>query len=506
MGLFTTLASTTGANSNNEDGDKTDATANANNATPTTTSSASIPTVVQLYSGRQIILMEDTPTVSGYTSLTYQAVQVGASRDDAVVAELKNRHTNPDLGVWNCRVESSSININGNGNGNENSDPLVDSLLAKLASPSQKSSPVYCLTVDLSDETTVEPTMSALQAALVRHLIEHPPNDAGDDDAACNGNSNSNTKTQTTSLYNLQTVQFGLASEEKAAERSIQEAARDVKVGVMICAVVSSGDRDNDTINNTVDESSESAYKKKQARALVVYHLRKFASYINAALCFVERPKSREQRELSPNDPTAEDGGNKDAGGNSNTSSSAEGSANNDSNTQLSISYDKLSQLWRDMATGVPVWEQQKEEKEQTQTSTRSAETGTMDAVASVSATALYGPGRQQEDLIESMLLRNANYPGHWDASKDSLWMALPTATTSGEGSTAKTTAASSAASGDDGWLTQLRDSIASALPATTDKADEKDKSTSAGGGDSDKPKEKDAAVSSFFESLLKNP
>uniref|UniRef100_A0A7S4EJ10 Uncharacterized protein n=1 Tax=Pseudo-nitzschia australis TaxID=44445 RepID=A0A7S4EJ10_9STRA len=349
--------------------------------------------------------------------------------------------------------------------------------------------------------------MSALQAALVRHLIEHPPNDAGDDAACnCNGNGNSNTKTQTTSLYDLQTVQFGLASEEKAAERSIQEAARDVKVGVMICAVISSGDHDNNTINNTVDESSESAYKKKQARALVVYHLRKFASYINAALCFVERPKSREQRESSPSDSTAEDGGNKDAGGNTNASSSADGSANDDSNTQLSISYDKLSQLWRDMATGVPVWEQQKEEKEPTQTSTPLAETGTTDAVASVSATALYGPGRQQEDLIESMLLRNANYPGHWDASKDSLWMALPTAAASGEGKTAKVTATSAAASGDDGWLTQLRDSIASALPATTDKADDKAKSASAGEGDSDKPKEKDAAVSSFFESLLKNP
>jgi len=416
--------------------------------------------------------MEDTPTVTGYSSLTYQAVQVGASRDDAVVAELKNRHSNPDLGVWNCRVVV----------GNENCDPLVDSLLAKLAAPSKLVSPssVYCLTVDLSDETTVEPNLSALQAALVRHLIEYSPQTKIDNNS--NGTNTSKTGIQTTSLYHLQTAQFGLASDEKATERTIDESAKDVKVGLMICAVASSND------NNTIDESSESAYKKKQARALVVYHLRKFANSINAALCFVERPKPREQQESSK-DSAAEDG-NKETGG-----SAEDTSSSNNNNTQLSISYDKLSQLWRDMATGVPVWEQ-----EQSQSSSTETVTAEVTETADVSPTALYGPGRQQEDLIESLLLRNANYPGHWDASKDSLWVALPA---DGEGTNTLTTGTSSA--GDDGWLTQLRDSIASALPSTTDKGDEKEKS-SAPAEDAGKPKGKEAAVSSFFESLLKNP
>jgi hypothetical protein len=115
------------------------------------------------------------------------------------------------------------------------------------------------------------------------------------------------------------------------------------------------------------------------------------------------------------------------------------------------------------------------------------------EAAAVVATTAIYGPGRQQEDLIETLLLRNANYPGHWEASKDSLWVALPTPTETGPVRTPVKT-------GDDGWLTQLRESIASALPSEKPKSagteDEKD----------DKPKEKDAAVSSFFESLLKNP
>jgi hypothetical protein len=455
MGLFSTLASASGSGNTSE---------GAIVQTTAPTSSATIATVVQLYSNQQIILMEETPSVTGYSSLTYQAVQVGASRDDAV-AELKNRHSNPDLGVWNCRVL-------GGGN-NENADPLVDSLLAKLSAPSEiiVSPPsVFCLTVDLSDEATVEPNLSALQAALVRHLIEHPPQTYETDAFT--------TKTQTTSLYDLQTVQFGLASDEKAAERSIEEAARDVKVGLMICAVVSSND------NKTVDESSEAAYKKKQARALVVYHLRKFANSINAALCFVERPKPQEQ-ESSKDSATEE--GNKDTG------DASSGNSNNNNNTQLSVSYGKLSQLWRDMATGIPVWEQEE------QSSTMEAKVVVEETTASITPTALYGPGRQQEDLIESLLLRNANYPGHWDANKDSLWVALPSAD---EGTNNTDTTGASTA-GDDGWLMQLRSSIASALPPAASKAAETKTSSPAKAA---KAGAKDEAVTDFFASLLKNP
>lgn len=491
MGLFSTLASATGP-SNNSGGAVVQ-------SSTTPTSSAIIATVVQLYSNQQIILMDDTPNVTGYSSLTYQAVQVGASRDDAVaVAELKNRHSNPDLGVWNCRVVVGGNNgSNSNSKtSNENVDPLVDSLLAKLAVSSETVLPpsVYCMTVDLSDEPTVEPNLSALQAALIRHLIEHPPQTTNTTDGDASVPTTTNT-TQTTSLYDLQTVQFGLASDEKAAARSIEETAKDVRVGLMICAVVSS----HDDATSTVDESSEAAYKKKQARALVVYHLRKFASSINAALCFVERPTPQENNESSP-DPASEES--KESGA-ADASSSSSTNNNNNNNTQVSISYDKLSQLWRDMATGIPVWEQ----KQQTETG-KAAAAAAVESVAEtasdVSPTALYGPGRQQEDLIESLLLRNANYPGHWDASKDSLWVALPCGTNDGSNNATISTTGTSAA-GDDGWLTQLRDSIASALPPTSDTADENDKS-SASVGEDGKPKEKDAAVSSFFESLLKNP
>ncbi|MGK3734414.1 MAG: hypothetical protein ACI8RD_000895 [Bacillariaceae sp.] len=485
MGLFSTLTSAITSSDGQANLRKSPQSSSASSS-----SSANIPTLVQLYAGdvnnsnNGAILMENTPLVTGYTTLTYQAVQVGEQQAAVELMVKNHQHTNPDLGVWNCRVQKQQ----------KQSIPLIDSLLAKVAPQTS----VYCLTVDLSDETSVETNLSSLQAALVRHLIEHPPTtkdttttetdgEMDIDPATDSSSSSSNVKIiKTTSLYDLQTVQFGLASEEKATEQTIEETAKDVKIGLMICAVVGSsssreGDDDTNQNNLAADLSSESAYKKKQARALVVYHLRKFANAINAALCFVERPAAvaENQQSSERENKTTQTTEAAAAADDTTTTNASE-------DTQIAISYDKLSQLWRDMAMGIPVWEQQSTETEDT-----------------AAATALYGPGRQQEDLIESLLLRNANYPGHWDASKDSLWVALPAATSGGGGGTSEmSTQTTPSTTGDGGWLTQLRDSIASALP-TTDKTSGNEKASADNDG---KPKEKDKAVSSFFESLLANP
>jgi len=477
MGLFSTLASATGSSStNNKDGETTVQTK--------TTSSATIATVVQLYSNQEINLVEGPmpaaansggATQGGYSSFTYQAVQVGATTHDDTnnSNEWKNKHSNPDLGVWNCRVPNNVVAAK-----KENSDPqLVDSLLANLAKTSSSSSsdespqgPVYAFAVDLSDATMVEPNLSALQATLVRHLIEHPPPNTASEGS----------KIQTTSLFDLQTIQFGLASSERIEPKAIDESAKNVRIGLMICAVVE--DDSNPSATGGDDISSEMAFKKKQARALIDYHLRKFANAINAALCFVERrqPQQKSQQELSSSE----------GGDDQNISSSGSNlESTSNSNTQPSISYDKLAQLWRDMAMGVPVWE--KENSEQ-------APTGETNDIAT-RPTALYGPGHQQEESIETLLLPNAHYPGHWNASTDSLWVALPA-----EG-TNQTTEIVSSATGDDGWLTQLRDSIVSTLPSVKDDTG-KDASASEAKPVAQASPKKDAAVSSFFESLLKNP
>ena len=91
------------------------------------------------------------------------------------------------------------------------------------------------------------------------------------------------------------------------------------------------------------------------------------------------------------------------------------------------------------------------------------------------------------------MLLRNAHYPGHWDAVKDSMWVALPAPPEDTPDSTSKAT------TGDEGWLSQLRQSIVSAAD-TPKKAIQEEETKE------DKAPKKDADVSNFFESLLKDP
>ena len=178
MGLFSTLGSSS--------------------SDPQTTSSV-IPTVVQLYV-KDPIQLDSTSKVNGYTAMTYQAVQVGSFKED----EVKNRHQNPDLGVWSCLAREGDYK-----------QPMIDALLTQVCSASH----TYCLTVNLADETTVEPHLTLLQGALVRHLIGNPPTEADEVQVR---------KTATTTLYQLQATQFGLALEDKKAPKNINEAYKEL--------------------------------------------------------------------------------------------------------------------------------------------------------------------------------------------------------------------------------------------------------------------------------------
>jgi len=390
-------------------------------------SSVNIPTVVQLYTSTPI-LMDTTPMVNGYTAMTYQAIQVGAFKDEQ---EPKNRHQNPDLGVWNCRV---------------NKETLLDSLLAKVTSRSR----TYCWTVDLSDSTSVEPSISLLQGALVRYLIENPPPE--DEQRA----------TSTTTLYQLQASQFGLAVEDKESnisEKNISEATAIIKTSIMICAI----------LPVEKEEVSESAYKTKQANALVVYHLRRFAASINATLCFVH-PEDSEDSASSPM---------KESQQQSQPQSQQQKEA-----SQPAVTFDELSKLWKELALDKAIWETDDKENANDNDISEGSPVNV--------ATPLYGPGRHQEDFIESVLLRNAHYPGHWEANKDSLWMALPTTREAPSAETGPN-------DGDEDWLSQLRGSIAAAAaapkPGATEETNAEEKT----------PETQDVAVSDFFASLLKD-
>ena len=397
MGLFSTLASSGVA-----------------------ASSSTVPTVIQLYTSEPIQL-DSTAKVTGYTAMTYQAVQVGSSEE-----EPKNKHQNPDLGVWSCRVQKTT--------NNNSSSPLIDSLLSKLKAKADVNT--FCWTVDLTDETKIESDLTLLQDATVRYLIENPPSTEEEERS-----------TATTSLYQLQATQFGLAPEDKSqtAKKNLNESTQNVKTTVMICAV----------LPPVQDDNAETNYRSKQAKALVIYHLRKFAAAINSSLVFCSKQAPAEEQ---PEEAVTQE--------------------------QSTVDFEKLSQLWRDLANDQPVWITADTPPEESSPS--SPDEGDFRH-----SNPIYGPTRHQDDLIETLLLRNAHCPGHWDAAKDSLWVALPTPAPPAED-------APPPAGGDEGWLGQLRESIVSAEPVKPVVPT------------SEKPKEespkKDAAVSSFFESLLKNP
>jgi hypothetical protein len=161
-----------------------------------------------------------------------------------------------------------------------------------------------------------------------------------------------------------------------------------------------------------------------------LYHLRRFAAAIGATLVFVRTVDNK-----------TEDDDDKDR------------------SEEASLSLHQLANVWREYAQGTDIEE---------------------DA-------AVFRPDKNQ-DLIESVLLRNANYPGQWESSKDSLWIALPASSQATNKKEPKT----SRSSGDDGWLQQLRDSLGTATEPAAASAP------------SSAPKTDDAEVSSFFENLLK--
>ncbi|CAB9527378.1 expressed unknown protein [Seminavis robusta] len=288
----------------------------------------------------------------------------------------------------------------------------------------------------MTDLAQVEPTISMLQDALVRYLISRG-NKTSEKPAAA-----------TTTLFDLRSVFFGLADNDKDSAKSVHAnpdaADKNVYVSLVISVLIPSR------------TEAAAAYKEKQAEALVMYHLRKYAASLNAVLCFVRTEEPVE-----------------------------EGKAID------ALSIHQLSHVWHQLAKGEEGWKQfdtttttASEETEETPADTPPAET----------VMGVYGPGSHQEDLIESVLLRNAHFPGQWDASNDSLWVALPSAT---DDATANA-AADAPADGDESWLRELRSSVTSEAVKTPP-------ATAKGDSAADTAKTpNDAELSSFFDSLLK--
>jgi len=301
--------------------------------------------------------------------------------------------------------------------------------------------------------------MSLLQETLVRVLIQNPPNQqtttsSGEEKENKHDDQAATTNPFTTSLSQLRNIQFGLAPEDGESknkdkngmiDESDSSANMETKIALMICAIVPSSSTTSTTgatATTTTTSTPASSYRDTQAQNLVLYHLRRYAAALEATLCFV-----RLEEEKSPEE-TEED-------------------------QQQAMTVNEMTYRWREWVLG-----NQQEEEE--------------------GPAAMYSPGKHQEDLIEGVLLRNAQCPGYWDASKDSLWKALPPSSSLeviGSQQDQKT----SNASGDEAWLAKLRDSVVSDTPGmqTPPPKEKPEKKKKKKGGDAD--------VSNFFESLLNN-
>jgi len=406
MGLFSTLLET---GPTDESGD----------TTKKAPSSLALPTVVQMFIGSPFELPrdEDSANVLSHAHLTYQAVQIDPKRDIRDQAKeqstgLRQRKTSvakepPTLGVWNCRVSLGAAVAT-------EKAAITDEIL-KIPS---KDANVFCWKVDLSKLHSVEPTLSALQEALIRYLIGSTDYSSSKQAAV--------QPLDTTSLFQLRSAHFGLAAEdqgnEKVATTAPSETDRNVRVALQIAATW------------PIDLKVDDTYRHQQALVLMYYHLRRYAAELGASLVFVEDSSLKASGIINDQD-------------------------NEDSTRNLisqpTLTLAQLGAIWKGLASGEAVWDEKVQNELLEVGETQEASEGKENDVKATSL--IYGGEHNNDELIETALLRNAQYPGHWDAAKDSLWKIFPPEVEVNQISNPT----SQGSTGEQGWLSELRDSVA---------------------------------------------
>ena len=545
MGLFSTLLHNHNAT---ESVGEIAASASATTKSDSKSGTSELPTVVQLFTRQPIPLITDTagtgpqpqqsqqPPV--FAALHYTAVQCltelsseqedgdgpwglgGASlrgSSNAAAAARRNKEwLVPDLGVWNVQVpEEDSSN-------EPHHKKLLDSLLPLTRSNT------FCIVVDCrnsnssssvdvaADLSQVEPSITKIQEALVRLLIQN-----------YKGTTTTTTATtflptQTTSLYDLRSVQFGLGDQDESAAARIHsftatapdEVDRSIRIALQIC-VLSPRHQASATslLHDNQQQHQQHDYKTQQYQKVLLYHLHKYAAALHASLVFVADPLD------TTGDHTAVAVG-------SEQNENAE-ALQPQQQQQPTVTTAQLPLVWKALAQGKPVWkyptmEAVLEDKLAVvvpeETITESPAVGDIladtpednnnnnNAIVDESIYSLiYGPDNHNTELIESVLQRNANYPGHWDVATDSVWKILPptlrassSTTTTHRSNSHKTTTA-----GDVMWLTELRDSIKGNSSSDTAAGLQTPPPRTKDGDDTANKTPNDAAVSSFFQGLL---
>ena len=424
------------------------------------------------------------------------------------------KHQRPNLGIWDVRLPDASSGIGGTDR--DKSTDLVNRLLQKaLSSPSQSAaSPAVIFALDLADPATVHPAMEAMVAALLRRF-----------DASTDGSSKtaaSASASATTRLAKLRSTKFGAAPEQSEEAPSKASSGGggsvDTKLALIICCAVPPTPTELGPEGGGPSVAPQS-FQEKQAISLVHYHLHRFASEVDCTLAFV-RPDDNGAASV----PSVEEEGSGDSAA----------AAAKSTGAIPSVTVSELAGVVSRFASGMtPVEEEEKANDDDDEAGTEESQEGKDGEGAATTAgleqPPIFAPGSHDDDLIGSVLLRNASCPGVWDAAKDDLWKALPSAKAGGDGDTTasdkKKDVKVGGAAADEAWLSKLAASLpAQGATGTGDDASVKtsksSKSSATAGGSSlakasvkkkkpskassTKAETKNDDPTSFFESLMK--
>ena len=470
MGLFATLAASAGGSA------AVGANGSGKSDDNSSSSSTSLPTAVQLHTSHRIDFLSGGidgrrrgPTSSAgnstsnsttakrrFETLLYQAVEVTAQQDGegsggGILQQQPNsskakKHQRPNLGIWDVRLPDTSGGSDGT-DGDKSTD-LINRLLQKVIS---SPSPTVIFALDLADPSAVCPAMEAMVAALLRRY------DAMGADGASTKMSAS--ASATTRLSKLKSTKFGAAPEqsEEVASNGSGGGSADPRIALIVCCAVPPTPAEVGPEGGATGVPQ--SFQEKQAVSLVHYHLHRFAAEVDCTLAFV-RPDD-DGANPAASAPSGDEGGEGD-----NASAIAKGKG-----AIPSLTVTELGTVVIRVAHGMtPVEEEEKTNDDNDDVGAgddaEEAQEGGAATAAGLEQPPIFAPGTHDDDLIGSVLLRNASCPGVWDAAKDDLWKALPSAKAGGDGeqkaSDKKKDVKVGGAAADEAWLSKL----AASLPA----------------------------------------
>jgi hypothetical protein len=304
-----------------------------------------------------------------------------------------------------------------------------------------------CWTVDLSRPELVVGTIKTLQEAVLRTYTETQTEKGSSDESVAD--SLQSTVTLTTTLKDLRKTTFGLATDDTTESVSDPDADCNTSVCLVICAK-------KPTI------ASNDNYREKQEQALLHYHLRKFAAAVNANLIFVSDNNDGETNlEVTPPLPLAQQE-------NDNPTTAL---------TQPSLTIAQVVACLAQLARGEPL-------------DTSGWDDETTDSIFSN----VYTPQNHNVELLETVVVRGAQYPGQWDATKISLWNILVPLQDQTNNQNNQSVATMTTG-GDDAWLAELQNSVGGAV-AVVNKTPQKQQP--------DKTASTPVEITDYFAELLK--